>query len=193
MHANSIATKLTTSRQRPSKKKTTNKLLRDKLTKKHKPDDEQKYDDEESQRKYKDRIRNLLSQSKTKQQKVEQRDIDDSDDDDDKEQDLTQEQQMDEYQRTKEALQNFKQSKPKRKHDISIDGPATELSNDILSYERFYPGRVLGNTFTITNKTDETIVIHMNFTREWLSTEYISHKLQEFQEVATEDEIEKPY
>lgn len=192
MHANSIATKLTTSRQRPNKKKTTNKLLRDKLTKKHKPDDEQRYDDEESQRKYKDRIRNLLSQSKTKQQKVEQRDIEDSDDDD-KEQDLTQEQQMDEYQRTKEALQNFKQSKPKRKHDISIDGPATELSNDILSYERFYPGRVLGNTFTITNKTDETIVIHMNFTREWLSTEYISHKLQEFQEVATEDEIEKPY
>lgn len=135
----------------------------------------------------------MLSQSKVKQQKSEHREIEDHEDDDEEEQQRLQERQIEELRKAKEAIQNQERAKAKKKHDINRDGPATELSNDILSYERFYPGRVLGNTFTITNKTEETIIIHMNFTREWLSTEYIAHKLQEFQEVATVDEIEKPY
>ena len=80
-----------------------------------------------------------------------------------------------------------------KKHDIYKDGPASEISNDILSYERFYPGRVLGNTFMITNRTNETITIQLSFTREWLSKEYISNKLQEFYEVGKIEDIDNPY
>ena len=88
--------------------------------------------------------------------------------------------------------QQYKEEKV-RKHDIMKDGPATELSNDILSYERFYPGRILGNTFNIKNVTNESISIKVGFTREGIDREHVSKKLMEFYEVSTVDEIEQPY
>jgi hypothetical protein len=88
--------------------------------------------------------------------------------------------------------QQFKQEKVKM-HDIQTDGPATELSNDILSYERFYPGRILGNTFNIKNVTNEIISIKVGFTREGINREHVSKKLMEFYEVSSFDEIEQPY
>ena len=36
-------------------------------------------------------------------------------------------------------------------------------------------------------------MIQINFTREWLSKEYITHKLQEFYEVGRQEDIEHPY
>lgn len=81
----------------------------------------------------------------------------------------------------------------KRKHDIHVDGPATELSNDILSYERFFPGRILGNTFTVTNRTNSHVNIKVSFTPEGLEKEYVAKKLMEFYEVAKAEDIEKPY
>jgi hypothetical protein len=69
----------------------------------------------------------------------------------------------------------------------------TELSNDILSYERFYPGRILGNTFTIINKTDKPMNISVDFSDEGLTKEEISNRLMEFYEVSSPEEIEQPY
>lgn len=88
---------------------------------------------------------------------------------------------------------NSNKVKQVKQHDIYKDGPATELSNDILSYERFYPGRILGNTFTIINKTNETLIITLNFTRDSLSKEYITHKLMEFYEATNVEDIDQPY
>lgn len=79
------------------------------------------------------------------------------------------------------------------KHDIHRDGPATELSNDVLSYERFYPGRILGNTFTIANKTNETLEIHLDFTRKGLDNNFAKKRLLEFYEVSNVEDIEQPY
>jgi hypothetical protein len=31
-----------------------------------------------------------------------------------------------------------------------------ELTNHILSYDRFYPGRILGNTFSLHNTSDQS-------------------------------------
>jgi hypothetical protein len=31
-----------------------------------------------------------------------------------------------------------------------------ELTNTILSYDKFYPGRILGNTFNLKNNTGST-------------------------------------
>lgn len=79
------------------------------------------------------------------------------------------------------------------KHDIFRDGPATELSNDILSYERFFPGRILGNTFSVTNRTNEPMNIKVSFTPDGINKEYVAKKLMEFYEVSKVEDIEKPY
>lgn len=85
------------------------------------------------------------------------------------------------------------QKDQKKKHDIYRDGPATELSNDILSYERFFPGRILGNTFTIINRTTETLTINLSFTRDGIENDYVSKKLIEFYEASNVEDIEQPY
>lgn len=85
------------------------------------------------------------------------------------------------------------QKEQKKKHDIYRDGPATELSNDILSYERFFPGRILGNTFTIINRTNEKLTIKLSFTREGIDKDYVSKKLLEFYEASNVEDIEQPY
>ena len=36
-----------------------------------------------------------------------------------------------------------------------------ELINPILSYDRFYPGRILGNRFTLVNKSARTIKVKL--------------------------------
>lgn len=77
-----------------------------------------------------------------------------------------------------------------------LEGPCdciTELSNDILSYERFYPGRILGNTFTIINKSDKTLKIEVDFTNEGIDRQTVTDRLLEFYEVTKVKDIEQPY
>lgn len=151
----------------------------------------QEYDEDDSlipsqskpaSNKYKDELyRILMASSKSNQQE------DDQDYDDEDAHEYQLDEQMQEY------LKNNGLNEQVHKHNIKKDGPATELSNDILSYERFFPGRILGNTFTIINKTNETVHIKVAFTREGLDKKYASNKLMEFYEVSNAEEIEQPY
>lgn len=100
--------------------------------------------------------------------------------------------QMHEYQRENEEGPELAEYESKKKEEV-YDGPYTELSNDILSYERFYPGRILGNTFTIINKTDKTVTINLSFTSEKINNEYVTSRLLEFYEISNPDDIEQPY
>lgn len=84
----------------------------------------------------------------------------------------------------------YKKEKEKKKFH---EGPFIELSNDILSYERFYPGRILGNTFTVMNKTDQTLFINLSFSSEKINKQYVTSRLLEFYEISNPDEIEQPY
>lgn len=151
----------------------------------------QEYDEDDSlipslskpaSNKYKDELyRILMASSKSNHQE------DDQDYDNEDAHEYQLDEQMQEY------LKNNGLNEQPQKHNIKKDGPATELSNDILSYERFFPGRILGNTFTIINKTNETVHIKVTFTREGLDKSYASNKLMEFYEVSNVEEVEQPY
>jgi hypothetical protein len=135
--------------------------------------------------KYKDELYRILMAGNKGIHKEEEQD-----DDDEETHEYQLDEQMQEYLKNNGLDEHYEQV---HKHDITKDGPATELSNDILSYERFFPGRILGNTFTIINKTNENVSIKVTFTREGLDKQYASNKLMEFYEVSNVDEVEQPY
>jgi hypothetical protein len=135
--------------------------------------------------KYKDELYRILMAGNKGINKEEEQD-----DDDEETHEYQLDEQMQEYLKNNGLDEHYEQV---HKHDITKDGAATELSNDILSYERFFPGRILGNTFTIINKTNENVSIKVTFTREGLDKQYASNKLMEFYEVSNVEEVEQPY
>jgi len=122
--------------------------------------------------KYIDEIKKLLTEkSDKKKQKNDQQYQDNGENEEEDDEELI-ENQMHEYEEYSS------------KHHFE---PTIELSNDILSYERFYPGRILGNTFTIINKTNQAMIINLSFTTDGLDKEFVTQKLLEY------NEIEQPY
>lgn len=105
-------------------------------------------------------------------------------------------QEMEEYDKQAsnidEDLEKIKPSKPKEVEE-EIKLPIMSVSNDSLSYERFYPGRILGNTFQITNKSPKRTEVTLSFTTKGLDRNFALERLMEFYEASTPEEIEQPY
>lgn len=68
-----------------------------------------------------------------------------------------------------------------------------ELSTNILSYERFFPGRILGNTFTIRNVGEGPAHFSLNFENANLDNMFVGEKLCDYFGVENINEIEKTY
>jgi hypothetical protein len=151
--------------------------------------------DADRQSEFKDQIKRLLMQGKAL---ANDEDYDNKkgyaydDEHEEGEYDIENEEEPSKREQLGRFLEQYNNEKAK-KHDIAKDGPATELSNDILSYERFFPGRILGNTFTVINKTKEKISMKLNFTANGIDKDYMSKKLMEFYEVSNVEEVEHPY
>lgn len=68
-----------------------------------------------------------------------------------------------------------------------------ELSTNILSYERFYPGRILGNTFVVRNVSSKTARVTLYFDNAGISRVAVGEKLCEYYGCDTVNEIEDSY
>jgi hypothetical protein len=55
-----------------------------------------------------------------------------------------------------------------------------ELSTNILSYERFYPGRILGNTFCVKNTGDAQAKLKLNFENNSIDRIQVGEKLCDY-------------
>lgn len=153
--------------------------------------DNNEYDDEEQKQNYKDMLKNIFSTEKSKH--IEEEELQEEPEEEDN--------QYENEPPIEVEKDNEKEPEPEiETPQCNCEGECkcphvyrTELSNDILSYERFYPGRILGNTFTIINKTDKPMNISVDFSDEGLTKEEISNRLMEFYEVSSPEEIEQPY
>jgi len=87
-----------------------------------------------------------------------------------------------------EALE-FYQKEDKEEEQIA----PLELSTNILSYERFYPGRILGNTFVVRNVSSKTSRFTVYFDNAGISRLAIGEKLCEYYGCDTVNEIEDSY
>ncbi|CAI2366436.1 unnamed protein product [Moneuplotes crassus] len=68
-----------------------------------------------------------------------------------------------------------------------------ELSTNSLSYERFFPGRVLGNTFVAKNNSSELIKLAISFDNSKINNHYVADKLCEHYSCDSVNEMEDPY
>lgn len=160
-------------------------------------DEDDPFENEEEERRnnYKDDLKRILCSSLSREDDEEDNKITD---------------QMQEYSKNKEDLleedlkqkNNTKYSKnsdseeeedEKLEEEEEEKGPFMSISNDSLSYERFYPGRILGNTFQVTNKGRKKITVSIVFTTEELNKKFAWERLLDFYEVSKIEEIEEPY
>lgn len=145
-------------------------------------DDDEEEDDQKDGEKgnYKDDLKRLLCSSLSK-------------DEDEEDAEMTQEMKGYDKQANKLDIELEKFKKKKKEEEEEIKGPIMSISNDSLSYERFYPGRILGNTFQITNKSPKKAEVTLSFTTEGLDKKFAVERLMEFYEVSSKEEIEQPY
>ena len=68
-----------------------------------------------------------------------------------------------------------------------------ELSTTILSYERFFPGRILGNTFVARNNSDVPMKFTLHFSNSGIDIPYIGEKLCDYYACENVNEIEDSY
>lgn len=68
-----------------------------------------------------------------------------------------------------------------------------EISTNILSYERFFPGRILGNTFTIRNVGSQTIKFKLSFDNSDINRLFVGEKLCDYYGCDNVNEIENSY
>lgn len=68
-----------------------------------------------------------------------------------------------------------------------------ELSTQVLSYERFFPGRILGNTFVIRNNSSKTAKFQLSFDNSGIDRLYVGEKLCEYYGCENINEIEDTY
>lgn len=68
-----------------------------------------------------------------------------------------------------------------------------QLSISILSYERFYPGRILGNTFVARNNSSQPVKFTISFSNTGMSPSYVGEKLCEYYTCDSISEIEDSY
>lgn len=70
---------------------------------------------------------------------------------------------------------------------------ALELSTHILSYERFYPGRILGNTFILKNTSSRAITFAVSFDSTGIDRLFVGEKLCDYYSCDNINEIEECY
>ena len=88
-----------------------------------------------------------------------------------------------------EALNgDLKKAKPPRKPVVNL-----EVSTNILSYERFYPGRILGNTFALRNTGDKPASFTIDLDNSTFTRTYISEKLCDYFGTSNINDIDKAY
>ena len=68
-----------------------------------------------------------------------------------------------------------------------------EVSTNILSYERFFPGRILGNTFIIKNIGFKTWSFRLTFENKHIDNHYAENKFLEYYGCDSIKEIEESY
>ena len=68
-----------------------------------------------------------------------------------------------------------------------------EVSTNILSYERFYPGRILGNTFTIKNVGFKSYSFRIAFENRSIDNSFVEGKLWDYYGWESLSEIEESY
>lgn len=68
-----------------------------------------------------------------------------------------------------------------------------EFSTNILSYERFFPGRILGNTFIVRNIGTKTIKFTVQFDNSDIDRMLVGEKLCEYYGCDSVNEIEDSY
>jgi hypothetical protein len=88
-----------------------------------------------------------------------------------------------------ETLKMYTQSL--KVEEENIEG--LELSTNILSYERFYPGRILGNTFMLKNTSSRAINFVVSFGSTGIDRLYVGEKLCEYYSCDNINEIEECY
>lgn len=71
---------------------------------------------------------------------------------------------------------------------ISLD-----LSTNVLSYERFYPGRILGNTFCVRNTGNAPASLSINFSNSQINTGIVCEKLCDYFGIDSINQIENTY
>jgi hypothetical protein len=68
-----------------------------------------------------------------------------------------------------------------------------ELTTNSLSYERFYPGRILGNTFVARNNSSKPLKFTIKFENKGIDRLYVGEKLWEYYGIDSVNEIEDFY
>lgn len=68
-----------------------------------------------------------------------------------------------------------------------------ELTTNSLSYERFYPGRILGNTFVARNNSGKPLKFTITFENKGIDQLYVGEKLWEYYGIDSVNEIEDFY
>lgn len=63
----------------------------------------------------------------------------------------------------------------------------------MLSYDRFYPGRILGNTFTVKNVSDGARKVRIRFELQDKSPVAIKDHLLEYFEVSSPGQLGKSF
>ena len=66
-----------------------------------------------------------------------------------------------------------------------------ELLNPVLSYDRFYPGRILGNTFTVKNVSDKVQRINIELSLKDNTPDTIKDHLLDYFEVSSLSSVNK--
>jgi hypothetical protein len=68
-----------------------------------------------------------------------------------------------------------------------------ELTTNVLSYERFYPGRILGNTFLARNNSENPLRFTISFQSKGINRLFVGEKLWEYYGIDSINEIEDFY
>lgn len=153
-----------------------------KLKEEDDPVEEDPFEDKDDSGKgdFKDNLKRLLMAHSTKEDEGE-------DEDNDKK---LYDENNDQTNGLEEEFKNFNEAKEAKEEE---KGPFMVISNDSLSYERFYPGRILGNTFHVSNKSKHKITLKLSFTTNNLDKDYAKQRLMDFYETSKLEEVEQPY
>lgn len=79
--------------------------------------------------------------------------------------------------------------------DDDSDDPSEslEISWSTLSYERFFPGRILGNTFTIKNVGYKACTFQLSFENSNIDSALVKEKMQDYYNWKTFNQVEKTF
>ncbi|CAI2365435.1 unnamed protein product [Moneuplotes crassus] len=114
-----------------------------------------------------------------------------SEEDDEIDRDLTEALQLEEQEELVEA-DVFEHNDSEDSDSVKMSN-LLELSTNTLSYERFYPGRILGNTFVAKNNSDVPMKFTISFENTEIDQKLVNEKLCEYYSCDSTDDIEDSY